>query len=273
MHAGVEFYVHGIVADAVFLRFAYYHAALIEAVDLGLEIVGKHCLIVLHSRIKHHYLGCDACLAQLHALIVHCHGYICHAAVLYGLGEFVTACAITRCLEHAHHLGGGLEQRTEEVVVIDQCIEVHFHHGLVLLCLEHIDYRFEVILRRTFHKYGLGIEIAGRHGLHKVADATIECLIALEMMCIATYLLAYAYHAAHSFLLEQFAYVGIHHIGAERLVCGIAQHHGHARFLYGTTPHKIECRGKRIIVAGIAVGYHHAAVDAFYHIGAGLYGL
>ena len=124
---------------------------------------------------------------------MHCHGYICHTAVLYGLGEFVTACAITRCLEHAHHLGGRLEQRTEEVVVIDQRIEVYFHHGLVLLCLEHIDYRFEIILRRTFHKYGLGIEIAGRHGLHKVAYATIECLIAIEMMCIATYLLTYAY--------------------------------------------------------------------------------
>ena len=64
---------------------------------------------------------------------MHSDSEVVTAAVLQCLGDFITAGAITARFNHAHRLGAGLDERLEELEIVGQRVQVHFHDGHVLL--------------------------------------------------------------------------------------------------------------------------------------------
>ena len=107
MHSRVELNVHRIVRNAEFLGFTNYLTALLEAEHFRLKSVGEHCLIIHHTRIKHHNRHSDSSLSQPYAFVVHCHGKISRTSILKSLGKLVGTSAIARSFHHAHYARGG----------------------------------------------------------------------------------------------------------------------------------------------------------------------
>ena len=118
-----------------------------EGIDLWFQIVVEHRLESRHLRVHHHDIGGDACLTERHALIGHCHSQIIDALILQCLGYLHSTCTIGICLDHAHHLRVGMEERAEVVQIIDHRIQIHLKDGLVNFLLQL--FRDEVEAKRT----------------------------------------------------------------------------------------------------------------------------
>ena len=118
-----------------------------EGIDLWFQIVVEHRLESRHLRVHHHDIGGDACLTERHALIGHSHSQIIDALILQCLGYLHSTCTIGICLDHAHHLRVGMEERAEVVQIIDHRIQIHLKDGLVNFLLQL--FRDEVEAKRT----------------------------------------------------------------------------------------------------------------------------
>ena len=269
VHTGVEFDVHRKFVRTVFRTLFDEFAAFFYAVNFWFKVVCKHCLVVHHRWVEHDNWHGDTCLAQVHALILHCHSQIVATGILQCFGYFVTACAVAACLHHAHSLGFGFEERAEEFEVVRQGIEVNLFHGLMLLGFEQVENLLKLKFGCAFHQYGLVFEVACRFLVEKFCHTCVElCVDAGEVASVAAHVGANAYQVLDMLALEQLAHTDIKFVGTECLWHQVAQNHSVGLGWVAATNHEVERGGERIVVAGVAVGYHGAVVHALYHIDA-----
>ena len=136
----------------------------------------------------------------------------------------------------------------------------------MLLSLKHIGDAAEVKLRSALHQDKLILEVARRHVGEEIIGGEEEAGIGIEEIGIFHNFLADADNAAHILVGEQLGNMLIDGIGHHRLVHHVGENHGGRCHGCGTTRHKVECRSKRIEVAGVAVGDYEAVVHALNHI-------
>ena len=136
MHACIELDMDGPTSDTFLARCLDEGIHETEGIDLGLEIVVEHGLEGGHLRIHDHDVGSDACLAQGDTLVGYGHSKVIDTLILQRFGYLHGSCTIAIGLDHAHHLGVGLEERAEVIEVLDHRIEVDLEDGLVDLLLQ-----------------------------------------------------------------------------------------------------------------------------------------
>ena len=107
-----------------------------EAIHLRLQVVVEHGLEGCHLRIHNHDIGCDSCLAEGDTLIGHSHSEIIHTLILQRLGYLHSTSAIGIGLDHAHHLGIGLQERAIVIQILHHRIEVHLEDGFMHFLLQ-----------------------------------------------------------------------------------------------------------------------------------------
>ena len=151
-------------------------------------MVLENGFIVHHRWIEHDYRHHDACFAQIHAFVLHCHGKVVATGILQGFCDFVATCAIAAGLHHCHCLGVGAEERTEKFEVVRQGIEVHFFHGLVLLGRKQVNNLAKFKIGGTFHQDGFVFEIACRFFVEELRHTFIEFGVdAIEISTVGTH--------------------------------------------------------------------------------------
>ena len=203
VHTRVNLDVHGILPDAETCCLGYEAAQELDAVYLGFEAVVKEGLEIVDHRVEQDYGHRESLAAQLCALVVDGHGQICRSLGLEGLGELARSGSVARCLDHAYHSGGRLDERAEPVEIVDHGVKVYLEHGLVLTCLEHVAYEGKRLLGGSLDEDELVAEIRwGDCGKHLLDRLEGTCALG-EERCVARYLLAYGDDTVYATLAEE----------------------------------------------------------------------
>ena len=190
-----------------------------------------------------------------------CHGKVVTAAILQGLSNLVAAGSVATGLDHADGLGAGLDERFEELEVVGQGVQVHFHDRDVLLGFQHVDNLAEAEAGVTLDEDGLFLKVS----LGDIADEVLGVVIepamrqSLEVVAVTAHLLTDADQAVHTLGLEQLAHADVQFVTAIALGSQVTQD-DRAGAVARATRHEVECRCQRVVVAGIAVDDDGAVV-------------
>ena len=182
-----------------------------EAVDLRLQVVVEHRLEGRHLRVHDEDVGGDARLAQLRAFVGHGHGQIIHAVLLEGLGHFVRASAVGRCLHHAGHLHAGTQEGAVVVEVLHQRAEIDFEDGLVHLLLQQFGQGVEAEAAGTLDEDNLPRkpQLSGAKGSTKCLGVGKEDFLHPEVVSVGGQLLPHPDDALHVAALQQLGHLAI----------------------------------------------------------------
>ena len=225
MHTAVNLDVDGETMNAIFKAFLNQVTPHIHVIKLGFQSILEHRLIVHAIGVEHNNRHGDACLAQVHALVMHSDSKVVAAAVLKRFGNLVTASAITTGLNHAHRLGTGLDERFEELEIVSQSVQVHFHDCHVLFGFEQVDDLAEAETRIALDEDGLIVKIA-------LGDIVKELLCVLketgmrqivEITAVASHFPAYSHQAVHTLGFQQLTHADIQLVAAITLGSQVAQ--------------------------------------------------
>ena len=147
------------------------------------------------------------------------------AAVLQRFGNLITAGAITAGLNHAHCLGAWLDERFEELEIVGQGVQIHFHDRHVLFGFKQVDNLAEAETRIALDEDGLIVKIA-------LSDIVKELLCVLketgmrqivEITAVAPHFPAYSHQAVHTLGLQQLTHADIQLVAAITLGGQVAQ--------------------------------------------------
>ena len=82
MHAGIEFYVHGIVGDTELACLGDDLVEYVEAEYLRFKAVAEQLAVIEHFGVKHHDRHGDAGVSQVDTFVEHGYGKVCRPGAL-----------------------------------------------------------------------------------------------------------------------------------------------------------------------------------------------
>ena len=108
MHSRIEFYMHWVACNALFLRCFNQCVQQTEAINLRLEVVIEQRFERTHFRIHYHYVARNAVSAQRSTFVSHCNRKIIYTMLLQSLCYLYGSGSIGIGFYHANQLCLGL---------------------------------------------------------------------------------------------------------------------------------------------------------------------